>query len=129
MKPVRISQLRHLPALIIRGAAAVLGLLPLTPARADWPQWRGPDRSGAFHGPAWPADFSDLKPAWEIPLGPSYSGPIITDRFVFTTESVDKRLERVHAIDRTTGKTVWMAEWEGYKGVPFFAAKNGDWIC
>ncbi len=128
MKPVRVSPIRRLPAPATRAAAALLLLLPLTPARADWPQWRGPDRTGAFHGPAWPGDFSNLKPAWEVPLGPSYSGPIITDRFVFTTESVDKRLERVHAIERTTGKTVWTAEWEGYQGVPFFAAKNGDWM-
>ena len=128
MNPARVSLIRRLPAPAARAAAAVLLLLPLTPARADWPQWRGPDRNGAFHGPAWPADFSNLKPAWEVPLGSSYSGPIITDRFVFTTESVDKRLERVHAIDRTTGKTVWTAEWEGYQGVPFFAAKNGDWM-
>ena len=97
-------------------------------ARADWPQWRGPQRTGAFQGPAWPADFSKLEPAWEVPLSASYSGPIISEKLVFTTESVDKRLERVHAIDRATGKTVWTAEWEGYQGVPFFAARNGDWM-
>ncbi len=95
---------------------------------ADWPQWRGPERTGVFHGPAWPVDFSGLEPVWEVPLGPSYSGPVITDQFVFTTESVDKRLERVQAVDRVTGKVAWTVEWEGYQGVPFFASRNGDWI-
>lgn len=100
----------------------------VSPVRADWPQWRGPERTGVFIGPAWPADFGKLEPAWEVPLGPSYSGPVITGQLVFTTESVDQRLERVHAVDRTTGKTAWTAEWEGHQGVPFFAARNGDWI-
>jgi len=126
--------LTHLP----RPAASLALLLPATclsllmsvvmPARADWPQWRGPERTGAFKGPTWPADFSKLESAWEVPLSASYSGPIITEKLVFTTESVDKRLERVHAIDRVTGKSVWTAEWEGYQGVPFFAARNGDWM-
>lgn len=98
------------------------------PVFAEWPQWRGPDRNGTVKGDAWPADFSKLEPAWEAQLGPSYSGPVITDKLVFTTESVDKRLERVHAMDRTTGAIVWTAEWEGYQGVPFFASRNGDWI-
>ena len=121
-----------------RPAASLALLLPTTclgllmsagvPARADWPQWRGPERTGAFKGPTWPADFSKLEPAWEVPLSASYSGPIISEKLVFTTESVDKRLERVHAIDRATGKTAWTAEWEGYQGVPFFAARNGDWM-
>lgn len=108
--------------------ATVAALVFLGPVRAEWTQWRGPDRTGVVKGPAWPADFSKLEPAWEVPLGPSYSGPVMSDKLVFTTESVDKRLERVHAIDRATGKTAWTAEWEGYQGVPFFAARNGDWI-
>ncbi len=97
-------------------------------ARAEWPQWRGPERTGEVKGAPWPGDLAKLEAAWEVPLGPSYSGPIISKRLVFTTESVDKRLERVHAVDRATGKSVWTAEWEGHQGVPFFAARNGDWI-
>ncbi len=114
--------------LAISSKSALLLFLTVNLARADWPQWRGPDRTGIIKGAPWPADFSRLEPAWEVSLGPSYSGPIITEKYVFTTESVDRRLERVHAVDRTTGKTLWTAEWEGYQGVPFFAARNGDWI-
>jgi outer membrane protein assembly factor BamB len=113
-----------LPALSL----AILFMARATKARAEWPQWRGPERTGVFKGPTWPADFSKLEPAWEVPLSASYSGPVISEKLVFTTESVDKRLERVHAIDRSTGKTVWTAGWEGYQGVPFFASRNGDWI-
>ncbi len=115
---------RILSATIFAAVTCLAGF----PVHAGWTQWRGPDRTGIITGPAWPADFSGLEPLWEVPLGPSYSGPVLSDKLVFTTESVDKRLERVHAVDRTTGKTVWTAEWEGYQGVPFFAAKNGDWM-
>jgi outer membrane protein assembly factor BamB len=121
----------HLAAphvLLGKAACVILLLAAALPSRADWPQWRGPERTGVFKGPEWPADFSKLEPAWEVPLSASYSGPIISGKLVFTTESVDKRLERVHAVDRATGKTVWTAEWEGYQGVPFFAARNGDWM-
>jgi len=31
-------------------------------------------------------------------------------------------------LDRSTGKTLWEAEWEGAMTVPFFAASNGSWI-
>ena len=114
---------------LLTAIASGLCLVVLTSlSLANWPQWRGPERTGIVKGPAWPADFSTLTPAWEMPLGPSYSGPIITEKLVFTTESIDKRLERVHAVDRATGQPVWTAEWEGYQGVPFFAARNGDWI-
>ncbi len=125
------SRLGWLPGIhrsVKLGAAALWLLGSAGSGWAEWPQWRGPERTGVVSGPAWPADFSKMELAWEVPLGPSYSGPIISKDLVFTTESVDKRLERVHAVDRATGKTVWTAEWEGHQGVPFFAARNGDWM-
>ncbi len=98
------------------------------PADAGWNQWRGPDRDGSFKGKVWPADFSGLKEKWRLPLGASYSGPVTNGKYVFTTESRDKQFEAAHAVDAATGKIVWSAQWEGYQGVPFFAARNGDWI-
>lgn len=103
-----------------------LACLPLS--HADWQQWRGPERDGSVAGKSWPASLSGIKERWRLPLGPSYSGPVTDGKLVFTTESLDKRIERAHAIDTTTGKTVWSTEWEGYQGVPFFAKRNGDWI-
>ena len=75
----------------------------------------------------------DLKPgqlarAWRVDLGPSYSGPVLNDTMVFTTETRDKRTEVVHALDRSTGRELWHQEWEGAMSVPFFAKSNGDWI-
>ena len=63
-----------------------------------------------------------------MPLGPSYSGPVVAWDLVFTTETKNKESEVVCALDRKTGKERWRAEWKGAMKVPFFAAANGSWI-
>ena len=99
-------------------------------AADDWPQWRGPTRDGRISAPAWPSslDTNSLRPVWTVPLGPGYSGPIVSPSLVFVTETVSKKLERVTAFVRTSGKVRWTREWEGAVSVPFFAKSNGDWI-
>ncbi len=96
----------------------------------SWPQWRGPNRDRQVGGPPWPDRLSKdlLKLLWRIPLGPSYSGPIVSEELVFTTETKNKESEIVYALDRKTGKERWRAEWRGAMTVPFFAASNGSWI-
>ncbi len=96
-----------------------------------WPQWRGPTRDGRTPpGVRWPTRLDDasLTPVWRVPLGPSYSGPIVGPQLVYTTETRDKKFEVVQAFDRSTGQKVWEAQWEGAMQVPFFAKSNGDWI-
>ena len=95
---------------------------------AGWSQWRGPNRDGSMAGKAWPEKLSGIKEKWRLPLGASYSGPVTNGKLVFTTESKDKQFELAHGVDAATGKIVWTAQWEGHQGVPFFAARNGDWI-
>jgi outer membrane protein assembly factor BamB len=79
---------------------------------------------------AWPQalDETRLQLQWEVPLAPSYSGPIVMGQRVFATETVDKEREVVTAFDRKTGELLWRTEWEGAMKVPFFANKNGSWI-
>ncbi len=97
---------------------------------ATWPQWRGPERNGQVGGARWPdrLDKDSLELLWRIPLGPSYSGPVLSDDLVFTTATEDKKNEVVIALDRRTGKQQWRSEWQGALTVPFFAASNGSWI-
>lgn len=111
------------------GTAAEGSALSATPA--TWPQWRGPTRDGRIvDQPAWPGSISgeSLQQTWRVRLGPSYSGPVVSERYVFTTETVDQKREVVRALDRESGKQVWEAAWEGALSVPFFAKSNGDWI-
>ncbi len=99
-------------------------------APAPWPQWRGPTRDGQVPGTDWPADLKagHLDRTWRVPLGQSYSGPIVGEAAIFTTETKDKKSEVVHALDRKTGQELWRQQWEGAMSVPFFAKSNGDWI-
>lgn len=96
----------------------------------DWPQWRGPTRNGHAAGDAWPDSLSEkhLNQAWNVDLGPSYSGPIVMGSRVFTTETRDSTTEVVSAYNRHTGKLLWSTDWPGAMTVPFFAAENGSWI-
>lgn len=95
-----------------------------------WPQWRGPNRDGRVAGEAWPERLREdsLQLLWRVPLGPSYSGPIVSEDLVFTTETKNREFELAIAMDRRTGKERWRAEWKGALTVPFFAAANGSWI-
>ena len=68
-----------------------------------WPQWRGPTRDGIVSGSAWPDKLEGdaMKQLWRVEkLGPSYSGPIVAADRVFTTQTVDKKIEVVTAYDR-----------------------------
>lgn len=109
---------------------AVLGLADRTLAKQDWPQWRGPERTGVLDGLQWPDSVADdvLIEERSIPLQPSYSGPIIVGDRVFVTETVDKSDEVVTAFEVSTGKKIWSTRWKGSMRVPFFAAANGSWI-
>lgn len=98
-------------------------------AEASWGQWRGPQRDGQAVGGKWPETLDErLKMVWEVELGPSYSGPVTSGNLVFTTETVDKKFEKVTAFNLETGEQAWTTQWEGAMAVPFFAASNGDWI-
>jgi outer membrane protein assembly factor BamB len=95
---------------------------------ASWPCWRGPSRDGQSPTNAWPLDFKSLEKLWSVELGDSYSGPIVADNRVFTTESIDGRDEALTALDVQTGQQLWKRSWPGAMSVPFFAKSNGDWI-
>ena len=122
------------PLSILCLSALLVGLTPtLTagePSDPGWSQWRGPTRDGLLHATPWPTRLTkeSLSAAWKVRLGPSYSGPIVSAKTVFTTETQDKKVECVRAFDRTTGKELWKQTWEGAISVPFFAKSNGDWI-
>jgi outer membrane protein assembly factor BamB len=65
---------------------------------------------------------------WRKELGDGYPGPIVSADRVFTVETFDRKREIVRAFDRKTGQQVWERGWDGSMNVPFFSAKNGDWV-
>jgi outer membrane protein assembly factor BamB len=102
------------------------------PAADSWPQWRGPQRTAMIDGvgslPQHLVGEAGLQLAWEQEHGPSYSGPVISDGVLVTTETVDAAEERVTAYRAATGEVLWSVAWKGAMSVPFFAKSNGDWI-
>ncbi|OUT59634.1 MAG: hypothetical protein CBB71_09900 [Rhodopirellula sp. TMED11] len=106
-----------------------LAAMAVPVSAADWTQWRGPGRTATVESGSLPTKLEGgVELAWEKPLGPSYSGPIVFDGMIYTTETVDRKNERVTAFDLSDGSVAWTAEWPGAMAVPFFAASNGDWI-
>ena len=75
---------------------------------ADWPQWRGPERTGYV-----PVDVPIPKslpdsPAilWHIPLGNGVASPVVSGGKVFYLDHQDGK-EVVHASDAASGKVLW----------------------
>ena len=103
-------------ALIFCSALANSGNVSGKEPSKQWAQWRGPDRTGHID-PAlpWPTSLKEgeLDQTWRVELGPSYSSPIITDKHVFVTETVDRKYEVIRALDRETGNQAWEVKWEG----------------
>ncbi len=125
----RVILARVIPACVIP-ACVILGGGVGSLANGDeptWNQWRGPSRDGVWPGEL-PTSLAALELAWEAPLQPSYSGPITDGKWVFTTETVDKSLERMTAYDLATGELKWSAQWAGAIEVPPYAAVNGSWF-
>jgi len=96
-------------------ALACLGLLVGSPAMAqgDWPQWRGPARTGSVPAAAagktaWP---ERLVKQWEREVGEGYSGPIaVADRIWIHTRR--GRREVVSSLRLDDGSEVWSAGFE-----------------
>lgn len=121
-----LSEMNHLTSLCLLLMSLTTGL-----AADHWLQWRGPTRDGQLElGSPWPNSLSApvLEQVWRVPLGPSYSGPIVCGERVLVTETRDETTEVVRALDRWSGEELWRAEWPGSLTVPFFARENGSWI-
>lgn len=103
-------------------STALLALI-LTPVlvSADWPQFRGPDRTGVSRETGllkqWPAGGPKLD--WKTTkLGGGYSGVSVAAGRIYTMGDGDDA-SYVHALDEKTGKLVWsvkVGETGGEKG-------------
>lgn len=131
-----------------RTTLAVLSvLLPLTASAADWPQWRGPDRTDLSQETGllrtWPE--GGPKRLWLFEnAGQGYSGPAIAQGKFFTLSARDGH-EILLVLDANTGKELWTAKlgsvlknrWgDGPRGTPtvdgdrvYALSGPGDLVC
>jgi outer membrane protein assembly factor BamB len=81
------------------------------PVRDNWPQWRGPSRTGVLtidEAPAlWPPE---LEKGWSVEVGEGYSSPVSGDGRVFVHARRDPD-EVVSAIDLATGAVAWQQKY------------------
>jgi outer membrane protein assembly factor BamB len=81
-------------------------------AGADWPQWRGPDRSGVSKESGllkqWPEGGPKL--LWQVnDLGDGYATPIVVGNRIYMLSNTGMENEFVQAISAGDGKVIWTA--------------------
>lgn len=92
-------------------------MLACSAAADDWPQWRGPDRDGAWRETGIMESFppGGLKVRWRIPVGPGWSSPVVSKGRVFLTDAryeKPKAWERIQCFEETTGRQLWIQSYE-----------------
>lgn len=98
-----------------------LALIPVTTPAGDWPQWRGPDRTGISSESAWahswPADGP--KVAWRTEVGLGFSSFVVAGDRVFTLGYNDEK-DSVRCLDANTGKGLWTHAYPSELGDKYF---------
>jgi outer membrane protein assembly factor BamB len=138
---------RRLLACLALGAVVALGSSATRSSAADWPQWRGPDRTGISKETGllkeWPKEGPPL--AWKTTdLGGGYSTPSVAEGRIFGMSYRGKD-EVVWALEEKTGKEIWATKiatavqldrGEGSRCTPTVDGKklyalgtNGDLVC
>jgi len=77
---------------------------------SDWPQWRGPERSGVSQERGllqqWPAEGPKL--LWQVnAIGDGYSTPAVVGKRIYLMSNVGMENEFVQALSTQDGKPVW----------------------
>jgi outer membrane protein assembly factor BamB len=100
-------------------ACLLLNFSPTVPA-ADWPQWRGPDRTGRV-----PADSpvpallaAEPKMVWRLEIGGGFSSPVVAGGKLAYLDGREGR-EVAHLLDAKTGKELW--------SVPYAEEFQDEW--
>src|SRR5688572_6759734 len=84
-------------------------LIASTGRSADWPQWRGPERTGHVpHGEPVPETLPSPKVAWRLKVGEGLASPVVTEGKVFYFDAVLSK-ETLHALDANSSKELWNA--------------------
>ena len=120
--PMNLNQCRQkrfglLPGMVSLAAFILCGTCAILTQAEDWPQWRGPNRDGAWTESGiletFPAE--GLKIRWRMPVGLGWSSPVVSQGRVFVTDvQLETRpaQERVHCFDEATGKSLWTYAYE-----------------
>ena len=113
-----------LPGIVSLAACILCGTCAALTRAEDWPQWRGPNRDGAWTESGILETFGaeGLNIRWRVPIGPGWSSPVVSHGRVFVTDvQLETRpaQERLHCFDEATGKSLWTYTYEAeYPDLP-----------
>ncbi len=87
----------------------------------DWPQWRGPDRTGVSRETGWKAQWPAEGPpvAWKAKLGLGFSSVVVSQGRVFSMGHLDGQ-DRVTCLEEATGKELWRHQYPADLGDKYF---------
>jgi outer membrane protein assembly factor BamB len=109
-----VNCLCRLPAAGAADAERGIADFPRLSAESDWPWWRGPTRNGiAEKKQVVPTKWSDRENViWRAAIpGRGHSSPtVVGDRVFLTTADVSTQVQSVLALERATGKRLWMTD-------------------
>ncbi|MEP7364781.1 MAG: PQQ-binding-like beta-propeller repeat protein [Acidobacteriota bacterium] len=102
--------------MMLRALTAAYLLLSFVALAEDWPQWRGPDRTGISREKGllqeWPQDGP--KQVWHISgIGEGYGAPAIAGGRVYLIGNRGMEEEFVLALSAADGKTLWSTKLGG----------------
>jgi outer membrane protein assembly factor BamB len=95
-------------------------LTTITLIASDWPQWRGPARTGYAPQDAVQLDSlpKEFKPVWKVSVGGGFAAPVVAGAsLVYLDEAGGKEI--AHRLDAETGKETWQA--------PFAKTEQDEW--
>ena len=87
---------------------------------ADWTQWSGNTRDGAWNEDGILSKFPEggLKPTWKVSIGSGYAAPVVADGRVFVMDFRPKdgtttleAIESMICLDEKTGDEIWAYKW------------------
>jgi outer membrane protein assembly factor BamB len=100
------------PATALRSVCTLVSVISLAasfsaPAE-DWPQWRGPNRTGISTETGWQTQWpaEGPKQVWTASLGVGWSSFSVADGRVFTMGN-ENEVDKVYCFDAATGKPLW----------------------
>jgi outer membrane protein assembly factor BamB len=90
---------------------AVLGGLACM-ARADWPQFQGPNRDGVSNetvklADSWSASGPPVLWKMEYKFGTGFGGAVIAGGTIYILDRIDDRQDVLRAVNLRTGKEEW----------------------
>jgi len=86
----------------------VLATLGIAATAGDWPQWRGPLRTGRVpNGEPVPSSLpAEPKSIWRIAVGEGFASPVVAGGRVFHLDNEEGH-EVAHAVNAATGEQLW----------------------